>query len=371
LSLIDEDIKKQAAQAPQQAQDYLRDFFNALKEDRKSLFMQSFIRSFFFIALAALLVWLQIRKKIQSWVLIGSLGFLAFIDIMVVDSKYLNEDHFTDKEEYNQTFFTPSAADEQIKKDTGYYRVFDRRQRQGTGGAMTSYFHNSVEGYHAAKLSIYQDLIEHQLNKLQSITLLNMLNTKYILQSNEKGEDVFSLNDQNLGPAWFVNSIRFENTPKAVMDALTTFNPKDTAIVFAKDKSLINFDSSSSDTTGSIQLVSNLNDLIHYTSNSNTQKFAVFSEVYYDKGWKAYIDDKETPIIRTNYVLRGLVIPAGKHNIRFEFHPESFYTGKSIAQVVAIVIWLLLLAAIANEFRKRKKVEVKKVETKQSEVHKK
>ena len=192
-----------------------------------------------------------------------------------------------------------------------------------------------------------------------------------MLQSNEKGEDVILTNDQKLGPAWFANAVRFETTPKAVMDALGSLNPKDTAIVFAKDKSLVNIDNSNSDTTGSIQLVSNLNDQIQYTSNANTQKFAVFSEVYYDKGWKAYIDDKEAPIIRTNYVLRGLVIPAGKHNIRFEFHPESFYTGKSIAQVVAIVIWLLILAAIANEFRKRKKTEVKKVETKQSEVHRK
>jgi hypothetical protein len=197
-----------------------------------------------------------------------------------------------------------------------------------------------------------------------------MLNTKYILQSNEKGEDVVFTNDQNLGPAWFVKAVRFEPNAKAVKDALTNFNPKDTAILFTKDTRAAYFDPTS-DTTGSIQLVSNLNDVVQYTSNSSSQKFAVFSEVYYDKGWKAYIDGKESPIIRTNYVLRGLVVPAGKHTIKFEFHPESFYTGKTIAQIVAIIIWLLLIAAIANEFRKRKKVVVQKVETKQAEVHKK
>jgi uncharacterized membrane protein YfhO len=290
------------------------------------------------------------------------LGLLAFIDIMVVDSKYLNEDHYTDTEEYNQTFFTPSATDEQIQKDTSYYRVLDQRQRQGTGQALTSYFHNSIEGYHAAKLSIYQDLIEHQLYNNQSLSILNMLNTKYILRSNEKGEDVVFTNDQNLGPVWFVKAIRFENSPKAVMDALTNFNPKDTAIVFTKDKSLVNI-AANADTTGTIKLVSNLNDVVHYTFDAPSQKFAVFSEVYYDKGWKAYIDDKEAPIIRTNYVLRGLVVPAGKHNIRFEFHPTSFYTGKTISQVTAIIIWLLILAAILNEFRKRKRVEPKRTDS--------
>jgi uncharacterized membrane protein YfhO len=137
------------------------------------------------------------------------------------------------------------------------------------------------------------------------------------------------------------------------MNALTNLHPKDTAIVFAKDKNLVSF-SPSPDTTASIQLVKNDNDKITYKSNASTNRFAVFSEIFYDKGWKAYIDGKETPIIRTNYVLRGLSIPAGQHEIQFIFHPASYYTGEKLALVGGIVVYLLLILAIVQTYRTRK-----------------
>jgi hypothetical protein len=214
----------------------------------------------------------------------------------------------------------------------------------GLQGALPSYFHKSIGGYHAAKLSIYQDLIAHQLNNFPNcLPVINMLNTKYIIQADQQGKEQVYTNPDALGAAWFVKSVRFENTPSAVMNALTNFNPKDTAIVFASDKSLV--PAISPDSSATIRLIKNDNDVVTYQSSSASPGFAVFSEVFYSHGWKAYIDGKETPIIRTNYVLRGLSIPAGQHEIRFEFKPASYYTGNTVSLIASIVILLALILA--------------------------
>lgn len=352
LSTTDKEVSKQLSSIPDQLQEPIRQLTNAIKDDRKSLFMSSLGRSFMYMAAAALILWLSIRKKIATWMVLAVVGVFSFIDLMSVDSKYLNADSYTDEMEYNQTYFTPSEVDKQILSDTSFYRVLDRRQRQGTGGAMTSYFHRSVEGYHPAKLSIYQDLIEHQLSKPQSTHILNMLNVKYILYSGEQGQDAASINTQNLGAAWFVKAVRFEPTPQALMDALTNFNPKDTALVFTKDQQLVK--AGPVDSAASIQLIKNYNDSIVYRSNSSAPGFGVFSEVYYDLGWKAYMDGKEVPIIRTNYVLRGVSIPAGQHEIRFVFKPSSYYNGQNLAMVAGIFGWLLIIGAAIQTYRASK-----------------
>lgn len=357
VSQSDKLVMQQIGAASKEVQDQFQgpaqQLLSAVKEDRKSLFMSSIFRSLLFIAAAALMLWLSVRKKLAAWIVLLVIGVLSFADLMSVDSKYLNTESYEDEMDYNQTNFSPSELDKQLLSDTSFYRVLDRRQRQGTGGAMTAYFHKSIEGYHPAKLSIYQDLIEHQISKLpQSMHILNMLNVRYILQSNESGQDVASINSQNLGAAWFVNAVRFEATPQAVMNGLSNFNPKDTAIVFTKDQQLVK--AAAVDSAANIQLIRNSNDSILYRSNSSTGGFGVFSEVYYDLGWKAYIDGKETPIIRTNYVLRGLTIPAGQHDIRFKFRPSSFYTGEKIALIAGILVWLLIIAAIVQTYRTSK-----------------
>jgi uncharacterized membrane protein YfhO len=140
------------------------------------------------------------------------------------------------------------------------------------------------------------------------------------------------------------------------MNALTNFNPKDTAIIYEKDKALAT-NSGAGDTTASIKLIKNDNDLVTYQSAASTNQFAVFSEVYYNKGWKAYIDEKETPIVQTNYVLRGLSVPAGNHKITFEFKPASYYNSIKIATFSSAIIWLLVIGAIAQAFRKRKEAK--------------
>lgn len=354
----DQSLLSQTANAPQQVQDYIRTFLQALEDDRKSLFMGSLLRSLFFIAAAAFLLWLSIRNRISKTVMFSLVGVLAFIDVIAIDARYLGEKNYEEENTYEANF-QPSPADQQILQDTSYYRVFDVRQglsaALGTGYALPAYFHNTIGGYHPAKLSIYQDLIENQLSKFpQSLPVFNMLNTKYVIQKDQQGQDQVIPNPGNLGAAWFVNSVRFENGPREVMDALSNFSPADTAILFAKDKSLLPA-SLQVDSSATIRLLRNDNDVVTYQSNAAGTGFAVFSEIFYDKGWKAYIDEKETPIIRTNYVLRGLVVPAGQHTIRFEFRPTAFYTGQAITQIAAALILLALIAAAYFVYRNNRK----------------
>lgn len=364
---IDKNLSQQVNEASPEIKNYVTQFLNALKDDRKSLFMSSLGRSFLFIVIAAAALWLIIKKAVQPRWILAVVGVFSFIDIMAVDSKYLNDEHFQDKE-IKETSLQPTAGDLKILEDKSFYRVFDLRQGAATtltyGARPTAYFHKSIGGYHPAKLSIYQDLIEKQLNKNNieqqlflapgSVPVVNMLNTKYIIQGMQNGVDSVQINPSNLGPAWFVSAVKYENSSSAVMNALTSFNPKDTAIVFAKDKSLVSF-APTPNASDSIWLIKNDNDEVTYKYNASSNRFAVFSEVFYDLGWKAYVDGKETPIIRTNYVLRGLSVPAGQHEIRFEFHPSSFYGGETTATIAGGILWLLIIAVIVVEYLKRKK----------------
>jgi hypothetical protein len=353
-SETDKQMLTQVAGAEPQVKGYVESFINGLKEDRQSILMASLIRSLFFIGAAALMLWLAIKNKLQSIVVLIVIGVLAFVDVMAINVKYLNSEKYQDDMQYEGNFVS-TQADQQIMQDTSYYRILDLRQGLGTltYGAMTAYWHNSIGGYHPAKLSIYQDLIEHQLSKFpRSLASVNMLNTKYVIQADQQGKEQIITNPDALGHAWFVKAVRYENSARNVMDALTNFNPRDTAILFSSSQSQVQ-NIQPADSAAHISLVFNDNDVAFYKSNSTTNSFAVFSEVYYDKGWKAYVDGKETPIVRTNYVLRGIVIPAGQHEIKFEFRPGSYYTGETIAMVAGMLIFLALIAAAFQLYRKR------------------
>jgi hypothetical protein len=320
--------------------------------------MGDLLRSLGFIAGAGLLLFLFLKKKVNA--LIATLGItaLAFTDVIGIDTHYLNGDMYQDANDYDN-HFKPTAVDEQILKDTGYYRVLDVSQgisQAFNGGPVTPYFHKSIGGYHPAKLSIYQDLIEKQLyNFPNCLPVIDMLNTKYIITSaQQNGQQLQAqINPEALGPCWFVHALDFKKGPAAVMDALTNFNPKDTAIL---DEAMRDHLTANpvADSGAYIKLAYNDNDIIEYNSNSPKEEFAVFSEVYYDAGWIATIDDKEAPIVRTNYVLRGLQVPPGKHRILFRFHPASFYNSSKAAVAASGFIWLLLLGAVAITVRKQK-----------------
>ncbi len=321
----------------------VKSFVNALQEDRKGLLLSDFLRSLFYVSIAAAAIWLFIKKYIKSSIALAIIGLFSLIDLFAIDTKYLSEKNFQDKEENDQTF-VPAPHNIEINKDTSNYRVFDLTQGVQSafnGNNLSSAFHQSIGGYHAAKLSIYQDLIEKQLYKFPNcMPVINMLNTKYFIFTNQQtGQPTYQVNNDAAGPCWIVGAVRTEKNPAKVMSGLDNLKIKDTAIVEAD--LTIKIARNSGD---SVWLVKNDHDRVFYQSNSTANNFAVFSEVYYKKGWKAYIDGKETTIHKTNYVLRGLEIPAGKHDIKFEFKPDSFYKTVPLASGANAVIWLLLIA---------------------------
>jgi hypothetical protein len=331
---------------PQAAAAYITpatDLFNGLSADRKSLMESDITKALLYLVLIAVLVFLSIKKIINQTIFFVGLGVLAMIDLFSLNTKYLKPDSFIEATE-NEAAFNLTPLDIALKKDTSTYRVLDIRggiQNAFNGGALIAYHHKTVGGYNPAKLSIYQDLIENQWYKFPNcMPTINMLNTKYVISGNPVTDTI--PNKEALGNAWFVKGVQYQKDAASVMKALDTFNPKDIAIVEEKDK-IADLSNIEVDTAASIQLVKNNNDDILYTANTSKKQLAVFSEIYYNLGWKAYIDNKETPIVKVNYVLRALVVPAGKHDIKFEFRPSSIDISKKASGIASILLWGLIL----------------------------
>jgi hypothetical protein len=332
-----------------------RDLVNAIATDRKGMIEGDVVKFFIYLLLIFALVFIAIKKVINQTILLIGFGILSMIDLFQVNLKYLKSDSFIEVTE-NENAFALSPIDIALKKDTTQYRVLDMRggiNNAFNGGAIVAYNHKTVGGYHAAKLSIYQDLIENQWYKFPNcMPTMNMLNTKYVISGNLENDTI--PNKDALGNVWFVKGIQFEKGPAEVMQRLDNFNPKDTAIIEQKDKieSLNNLES---DENASIALVNNKNDEINYTSSSTKKQFAVFSEIYYNLGWKAYIDNVETPIVKANYVLRGLVVPAGNHAIRFEFKPTTIKNSIIASTFASILLWLGIVTMIVMAYRNKQK----------------
>jgi len=328
---------------------------NGLKQDRKTLIEGDMTNALIYIALIFILLFVYYKKIINQTILIAGIGVLAMVDLFQVNTKYLKSETYIEAAE-NENTFTESPIDIALKKDKSFYRVLDMRggiQNAFNGGALVAYHHKTVGGYNPAKLSIYQDLIENQWYKFPNcLPVVNMMNTKYVITGNI-ATDTLS-NPQALGNAWFVKGIDYKKGPAEVMSSLSNFNPKDTAIVEEKDKNT-ELSGLSFDSTATIQLVNNKNDEVNYTSNSSQKQLAVFSEVYYKLGWKAYIDNVETPIYKANYVLRSLVVPAGKHDIRFEFKPTSVYAAQKASIFASVLLWLIVLGGLFQWIRKNTK----------------
>ncbi|MFZ1530383.1 MAG: YfhO family protein [Ferruginibacter sp.] len=340
-------------QMMQQAEETAKDLMTALREDRKNETGRDLLRTILFLATAAAVLWLFMKKKINASAAAIVLAVLSFFDLVGIANRYLNNSNFVEAEEFNNVF-TLTTADQQILKDPDHanFRVFNQTSNF-TNESVTSYHHNSIGGYHPAKLGLYQDIIEHQLGK-GNMNVFNMLNTKYFIMQDAQGQSVAQQNPYAYGTCWLVKNIKFVKTPNEEMMALDSTNLRETAVAnesFSKQiGTLPQFDS-----TASIRLVERQNDNIKYESNSTTPQFAVFSEMYYNRGWNAYIDGKQTGYAKVNYVLRGLSLPAGKHNIEFKFEPASYYTGNNISFWSNLALFFLAAAGLAMWIMNRKK----------------
>ena len=325
---------------------------NVIQEDREAVYVDDLLRSLQLIALAAFMLWLFIRKKVKSTLLLLGLGILIVVDLTTVAHRYVNADDFVRSRQVARPF-QANGVDQQIQKDTGVFRVFD--PSEGLNGARTSYFHSSIGGYHAAKPARLQDLFEFHLYQ-NNLQVLNMLNVKYIIQEDEQtGESYPGLNEDANGNAWFIERIAPVATADEEILALKDFNSKTTAVLNSKEFPKVVPMTFSIDSTASIELVDHRPDVVQYRSTNNQEGFAVFSEMYYANGWKAYINGKETPHVRVNYTLRGLKIPSGNHQIEFKFEPKVVQTGSTIALASNLVLGVLLLTGLFFGFKNSKK----------------
>lgn len=349
---------------------------NALRQDRGALLQKDAIRSIVLIGLFFVALWAFVKDKIKVIPFFVIAGVLLLFDLFRVDSRYLNSNNYVPADEM-ASFIQSSPADQMILQDKdpdyrvlnlsiGFQNIFNN--------ALTSYFHNSVGGYSPAKLWRYQDLIDFQLipeiqriygslqgkHSLDSADLevfstspvLNLLNTKYYIV-NPNSAPV--KNNAALGNAWFVNKIQWEPDADSEMLAMDEFDPRSTAVVDQSFKNDIKDIADLSDSSAKIQLTHySLNDM-QYESDNSQNGLAVFSEIYYPAGWKAYIDGKGSPILRVDYTFRGLVIPAGKHQIEFKFHPKTYFLGQEISGFSSVILILLVLAGLALEITKRLK----------------
>ncbi len=328
-----------------------------LKEDRASLALSSGLKSAFHILIATGLLWAFIKDKIKIGVMVGGLAVVIIFDLMMVSFDYLNEKNYVDAAEY-ESVFTPRQVDQQILRDPDpYYRVLDL-SKDTYNDAVQAYFHKCIGGYHPAKLEIYQDLIDRQMSRGFNAQVLNMLNTKYIIVGGQKRAPGVIPNPNACGNAWFVDEVKWANTADEEMDGLkasnigdtTTmpgaFDPKKTVVMRSTFKGTFGNYAFGKDSTAYVKLAKYGLDDISFTSKNSQAGLAVFSDIYYSKGWTATVDGKETPIMKVDYVLRAIKVPAGSHNIEFHFAPASFYTGQKIALVSSILLILLCLLAL-------------------------
>ncbi|MCW3073836.1 MAG: hypothetical protein JWP69_905 [Flaviaesturariibacter sp.] len=348
-------LKNVTQQQPEAVEGY-KGFFNALKEDRQSLMLGDIFRTLG-LALASLgLIYLLVRRTIKPAFVFAAFAALTLIDLLPIASIYLNSENYVEKTD-NDAVFQPTAADQAILGDKSFFRVYNV-SGNAFSDAVTSYHYNSVGGYHAVKLRLYQDLIENQLAKQQpNMAVVNMLNAKYFIQKDQSGlTQNYQRNDSASGNVWFIKNLITVPDAKAEMKALDAFDPKETAFIQEAFKAKAGVSATTFPAAGSIQLISNDNDVVTYRSASTSNEFAVFSEIYYEAGWKAFIDGKEVPIAKVNYVLRGLPVPAGNHEIVFKFQPKGFYQGKTLTTICSILMLLLLAFGFFAEWRSRRTV---------------
>ncbi|MBM3433006.1 MAG: YfhO family protein [Bacteroidetes bacterium] len=314
-----------------------------LKADREDKYMEQLLRFAGFSVLVAGSLFLFSKKWLKPIWIISLLALASTIDLFMVGKKYLDEEAYVESSTYESENFSASPIDQKIKADTDpHYRVFNLLGNP-YNESRTSYFHRSIGGYHPAKLRIYQDLIDRYLSDSINNQVLDMLDTKYILQQNV---DSAILRPTAMGPAWLVKNIQTTSDPVQALQSIGKMNLRESAIAEISDPKKLLAATTTDDSTARIGLTRFDNDTLTYAFESTQPQFAVFSEIYYPKGWNAYIDGKPAEHYKTNYVLRGLPVPAGKHEIQFIFEPESFTKGNQIGYASSALILLIVLGSL-------------------------
>ena len=320
------------------AQGYdLSPLYASLQDARMAMVSADALRSFVFLVIGAALFWLYFKNILKKEALCGALLVVVLIDMYPVDKRYLNTKSFSMKPAMAQQTIEPRPVDLQILQDTAMnYRVMDLSR---FGDAMPSYFHKCIGGYHAAKLTRYQDLIDRQISK-NNVEVLNMLNAKYLVVDDTTAH----INPEALGNGWFVDKVTYVKGAQAEMAVLDTLHTAVGAVADESFRSVLGEAKAVMPGDTIIETVYKPNEL-HYKTISRNGGLAVFSEIYFPWGWTATVDGKEVPVGRVNYVLRALQLPAGEHTVVFRFDPQSVHATETVAYASVALIYLALIGA--------------------------
>lgn len=317
----------------------------AIRADRRSLYTSDLWRSLILLLICIGALWGHFKRKLGFGAAVSIIFALVLFDLWAVDKRYLNSDSFSSRPQ--QMAFEPTAIDLKIKKDTARYRVWN--MDEGLNGAKTSYFHNSIGGYHAAKPRRMQEIFDYLLSK-NRFAVLDLLNVKYVIQN-----DTLRVNPTANGAAWFVKRLQVVPTADLELAALDTLRSKETAVVSAQRKAAGATLAFAKDSTAQITLKSSRPNELIYESKNPKEGLAVFSEAYYPHGWQATIDGAPTDILKVDYSLRGLYVPSGAHQIRFWFEPKVVETGSRIALAGFILLALASASVGLVTYKKSRK----------------
>ena len=338
------------------SESYGPSFVDALISDRKTLYTADLLRSAFFIVLTAGVLWLFIKNRIAQTTALILVGLFMVSDLFLVDKKYVSAKDFVSSREVAVPF-EATAADAQILRDSSHYRVFE--VSGNFSSARTSYFHKSIGGYHAAKPRRMQQLFDYQIAK-NNLEILNMLNVKYVIQTDKEGKEFPVINPDANGNAWFVNEVKLVNKANDEMKALDHLNTKKVAVfnlnLYGSKFKNVRL-KRNMDTTGTIQLRTYKPNYIKYISDSKNEGLAVFSEIYYPNGWNAYVDGAKTDHFPVDYVLRAMMLPKGVHTVEFKFEPEVIKTGSTITLISGAGMLILLIGGVYYQRKKGSKIE--------------
>lgn len=362
---------KQSGASDAQIAQFMPEFLSNIEKAREEIFTADAQRSLIFVALAGIFLFLYLNKKLKFELFLVALGVFMLADLWPVAGRYLNSKNFVPKAQYDAPP-TKTMADEQILQDKSLdYRVLNLTTSTFNDAA-TSYYHKSIGGYHGAKLKKYQEIIDFHLDKeindfynglnaaaqsdslmqihMAKLGVLNMLNTKYVIVPT-KEQGIALSNPQANGNAWFVKSVKTVPTADSEIVALYNLDTKREAVIQTKNKEGVQLETNYN-VDGTITLQSYKPNYLVYESDTKNKAFAVFSEIYYPKGWNAYVDGQLTPHTNVNYILRGMELPAGKHKIEFKFEPQSYKTGNTVAMLGSIL--LLAVVGLGLFFAKKK-----------------
>ena len=317
-----------------------------IKKTRLDIFKYDVLRGIFLVTLVFTTFFLFLKNKISDRTAFTLILFFVFFDLINISNRYLDRDLFLKPSRINK-FYNENNADKQILKDTSYFRVFQPKSTMQN--ARASFFHNSVGGYHGAKprrLEQFYKLFLHS----KKTALLDILNVKYVIEEKEGNAKAIE-NPNNLGVAWFVEKIIFEENPDSIYMNLLKFDLKQTAIIENKNIDIISYPNERR--ISQIELLKNKPHEKIYSIESNKPGFVVFSEMFYP-GWKAKINNKEVNVYKVNFILRGIFVQKGNNNIKFYFEPSSIKYG-SLFQIVSIIVFVALIFYSSNKIILSKK----------------